>query len=146
MKAFLQIEAIADDTSSRLKVYEMVVDTITCPGFCKKIIFGGPDPFKPWVAEITGLDPVYKFKREFLKAKKDYTHSNGTGSRGIYVNYIIECGRIYEVKCMATSTRIDRYFCMAEENGDIKRLTREEVEQCLKTRSGLTCSQRQGSV
>ncbi len=144
MKAFLQLEAIADDLSSMIKVCEMVIDTATCQGFFRSAITGGPDPYKPWVAEITGFDPVYKFKREFLKAKKDYTHANSTGSRGIYVNYIIECGRIYEVKCMATNTRIDRYFCVAEENGDIKRLAEEEVEQCLKTRLEPTYSQQQG--
>ena len=67
-------------------------------------------PSSSWVAEIVGLHPKYKLDRAFLPYKKDYSRSNSVGSRGVYANYILEAGHIYDIKDFK-----DRYFCAVTE-------------------------------
>ena len=53
-----------------------------------------PSGGKEWVAEITGRDPKYTFKREFLNAvARDWSYSGKTGT----TSYELEPGKIYEV-------------------------------------------------
>jgi hypothetical protein len=132
MKTILELELIGDDTRTMFKIYKDVLD-MGVPGLFDFVV--GKDPNKAWVAEITGFDAKYKYNRCFLQSKKDYSRANSKGSRGIYAEYVLETGRIYEVKCMATWSRFDRYFCMVTNAGDIVRIEQLEVDQWLKSRS-----------
>jgi hypothetical protein len=87
-----------------------------------------------WVAEITGRSPKYGFERRFLECKKDYTHSNSVGSRGVYAFFILSEGRCYEVNSPISWKNTDRYFCTVE-NGKIKRISKSEVEKWLNSLS-----------
>ena len=45
---------------------------------------GGRDAInKPWVAKITGTDPKFGMKREFINGNKDYAGANSKGTRGV---------------------------------------------------------------
>lgn len=80
-----------------------------------------------WVAEIIGLDSKYKYRREFLRHKKDYSRSNPRKLSGIYAEFILESERIYEVKDFK-----NRYFCTVSDDGDIIKLNESEVQEWLK--------------
>lgn len=85
-----------------------------------------PSGGKTWVAEITGTDPKYGFKREFLREDtKDTSYSGKTGR----VSYLLTEGKVYEI-CEAWK---GRYYTTIKE-GDIQRLTREELEHNLQVR------------
>lgn len=86
-----------------------------------------------WVAEITGLDSKYGFKRKFLSQKKDFSKSNSVGSRGVYANYMLEYGKVFEVSAPKSWRRTDRYFLLAGQVDKV--LSREEVLQWVKIKS-----------
>jgi len=89
---------------------------------------------RDWVARIVGLDPQYGFQREFVQGKKDYAHSNSKGTRGVYINYILDEGFIYEVSAPQSWKRTDRYFCRVV-SGEITKISKEDVEEWLNSHS-----------
>lgn len=126
MKAFLEIELRGDNIRQSAKIAQYIGNEIM-PGLGSSI-FGIPP--SGWVAEITGFDDKYKYNRQFLRFKKDYSRTNSKGSRGVYAEYILDSGKIYDVK-----EHKDRYFCTVDDGGNIIKLTEEEVIECLKVRS-----------
>ena len=89
-------------------------------------------PNKYWVAQITGFCSKFKYKREFLPFKKDYSKSNSTGTRGVYAYYILKEGCLYEVSEPTSWNNINRYFCKIE-NGELVKLSKGEVDEWLKS-------------
>jgi len=83
-----------------------------------------------WVARIFGSDGRGGWARVFVSGSKDYSGSNSVGSRGIRVTYFLEEGPIYEVSSPQTWSSTERYFVRIID-GQPRRLTKEEVEQCL---------------
>lgn len=78
-----------------------------------------PSGGKEWVAEITGRDPKYTFKREFLNAvSRDWSYSGKTGT----TSYELEPGKIYEVNEPWKGRRF-----VEIQNGELKTLNTEEV-------------------
>ncbi len=138
MKAALELELFGDDSLDYIRGNKKMFDSFL-PGFWDALF--GPVPHPEWVAEVTGLDSKYKFARTFLRYKKDYSRSNSKGSRGVYAEYILESGKIYEVKATVAWGRFSRYFCKVDGNGDIIKITETEVLEWLKNRSELTSSQ-----
>lgn len=122
MKIYLELELRGDDVRQMGKMYASICDDIA-PGLGTSLFSMPPSA---WVAEITGADPKYKFKREFLRFKKDYSRANSVGSRGVYANYILESGKIYDIK-----EHKDRYYCTVTDNGNIVRLSEDEVKEWL---------------
>jgi hypothetical protein len=112
MRHSLQLEAIGDDRVAFFRSHGVRAGR------------------SPWVAEITGVDPRYGFARRFLPGAKDYSRANRIGSRGVYVCYALEGGRIYEIFELLTRTRTRRYFCRYTKAGR-QVLSAEEVLACL---------------
>ena len=98
-------------------------------------VIGYAECFKKrwWVAEITGICEKYGLSRSFLSPRRDASKSNSVGSRGIYANYILEYGKLYEVSSPASWKKTDRYFCTGDDPK--KHLTKEEAIEWLKTHS-----------
>ena len=124
MKAYLEIELFGDNVRQILKLWRNITNS-AIPDL-GNLTFGNMSSSE-WVAEIVGFNQKYKYTRRFLKCKKDYSRANSKGSRGVFAEYILESGKIYDVK-----TRKSRYFCTVNENGDIKELTEREVGEWLK--------------
>ena len=122
MKASLKIEAIGDDVDQMLRFFTQLTNDLS-PGL-GNMTFGKPLQTY-WVAQITGVDPKYKYARSFLRGRKDYTHSNRKGSRGVFVHYLLESGYLYEVK--KSSKR--RFFCIVDNEVDIIEVDKEYVDQ-----------------
>lgn len=81
---------------------------------------------RPWVAQITGRDARHGLARTFLEHLKDYRDANGTGSRGVFLTYVLRDGFLYEVRELLSWNRERRYFCRVED-GKIVEMTVDEV-------------------
>ena len=78
-----------------------------------------PSGGKEWVAEITGRDPKYKFKREFLQpVSRDWSSSGKTG----LTSFELEPGKVYEVNEPWKGRRF-----VEIQNGEIVAISAEEV-------------------
>lgn len=133
MKACLEIELIGDSVRYINNLFRDIVNK-EIPGL-GTATFGNYPP-SGWVAEISGFDHVYKYKREFLRFKKDYSRANRKGDR-VFAEYILESGKIYDVK----KNGKNRFFCIVTDEGLIKKLDESEVEEWLRNQSELTCLQ-----
>ena len=142
MKAALTMEIFGEDDRALVKAWTRVVDLVV-PGLGEYTV--GKMPVTYWAAEITGFDPKYKYTRKFLRCKKDYSRSNSIGSRGIFAEYTLESGHIYQILQQYSWKRSEKYFCAVSEEGDIAELTEEEVINWLNNTLGLTSSQRQSN-
>ena len=87
----------------------------------------------PWVAEIVGGDPRYKYLRLFLRPNVNYRDANSVGSRGVYNWYMLEYGKCYQVHERTSWRSSDRYFCTVDKFGDVTRLDEGEVRAWLKS-------------
>lgn len=81
----------------------------------------------PWVAELVGEHPRFGFERTFLDWNKDFAGANSAGSRGVMAVYILETGRVYEVKEKTSRKNSRRYFCRVTEEGEVQEITKTEV-------------------
>ena len=132
MKTSLKIECIGDNNTQFLNFWKSA-STKMISGKLTKSIFGNI-PLGWFVAEILGFHPQFNYERKFLRYKKSYKNANSTGSRGVYAFYILESDKIYDVKSPYSWAKSHRYFCTVGNDGEIKILTKEEVDQCLKNR------------
>jgi len=122
----LSLEAIGDD---RVKYDRLVQAEVGQLGPVAASMVA-TRPRRPWVAEIVGIHPLYRFERRFLRGNKDYSRANSIGSRGVYLYYQLMEGRIYEVNVLESWSSTDRYFCRVRHGRPI-RLTETEVVACL---------------
>jgi len=123
MKATLKIEAINDNIKQQTIFYKKIYNEIF-PEMGNKV-FSSVSRY--WVAEILGNHPLYKYNRKFISGKKDYTHANSKGSRGVFVWYILETGKIYEILKPISRRNSCRYFCKVTIDGDIVEIKEKEV-------------------
>ena len=130
MKATIKLEYIGEAQDARLSMYGKMIDQVS-DGLGKKVI-GNTRLRQPWVAEITGNDQKFGFKREFLKGNWQRKRSNGNGSRGTEIWFMLESGKLYEVKSPVSWRSVDRYFCTVTDDGDIDKLTETEAKKWLK--------------
>jgi hypothetical protein len=117
MKAALKLEWIGAEESRRLS---------------STAIWGGPPLRKPWVAELTELYTSGKPVRRFVDSHTDYRSANAKGSRGVFLTFILETDRLYNVHEYISWKRSHDYLCAVSENGDIVELTNSEATEWLK--------------
>lgn len=129
MKARLALELFGEDVRSEFAGMRKIFQAGKAGRQFDRVI--GTLPPSCWVAEITDADPLYKYERQFLPRKLDYTHANSVGSRGVIAEYILESGKIYEVKEQISWSRTRRYFCAVSDDGDIVEVPEEYVREYL---------------
>lgn len=86
-------------------------------------------PSRAFVSQVVGHDGR-KLVFARLQGCRDYSRANSAGSRGIFISYQLEEGPIYYVSSPRTWRSRDTYYCTIE-NGHLRRMTDEEVMQCL---------------
>lgn len=129
MKAAISVEAIGENIFNGFDFSRgFLNDGVPGLGY-----FLGLPKRNYWVAQISGTHPKWKYERQFLRPKKDYRKSNSTGSRGIYLWYILDAGNVYEVKRPISRKRFERFFCTITNAGEIEKITEDEVNEWLKT-------------
>lgn len=133
MKASLILEYIGEAQDARLSLYGGIIDQVS-PGLSNKVI-GQKRTRMPWVAEITGIDTKFGFKRNFLTGNWERSKSNSIGSRGTRLCFVLESSKLYEVKSPVSWRTTDRYFCTVNDLGEINKITETEAKSWLKSRS-----------
>lgn len=88
----------------------------------------------PWVAQITGFHQKYKFNRVFMDGVYDYSFARKSGGRGIYIYYALPPG-VYDVYYPISWKHEDRYYALVDDDGNITRISKEDVEQWLNQQS-----------
>lgn len=129
MKASIKLEAIGYNHNQESKLFEKRLDEC-CDGLGKYMTERTGN--YPWIAEITGTHEKFKFERKFIKYRTDYSEANGAFSRGVYQCYIVESGRLYELKNLVSWNSYERYFFIVSENGDIEKKTESEAMEWIK--------------
>lgn len=140
MKGILILELFGEDTRQLAKLYRTAFEV--GGGDFGRFYFDkyiGIPSRSSWVAEITGPDDKYGLNRVFLNCKMDYSKANGKGSRGIFAEYILAQGKIYEVKEQVSWKQAKRYFCMVGEDGDILEISEKDACHAV---GALTCEER----
>lgn len=128
--AKIKLEYIGEAQDSRVALYHNITTEALGAGVADALI-GKKRMRMPWVAEITGHDNKFCFKREFLKAKWLRRDANGAQSRGVMLEFYMESGRLYQVHDFISWRKSDRYFCIVD--GDkITRLSENEAMQWLR--------------
>jgi hypothetical protein len=85
---------------------------------------------KPWVAKITGTDPKFGLKREFVNGTRDYSKANSVKTRGVMTTWILDDG-IYECNLPQSWKNTERFFTIVTDDG-YQPLTAAEVTQKIK--------------
>lgn len=124
----LKIEAIGDNHDQAIRSLSATCDSLLGRGAGDAMI--GKMPASYFVAEITGLHPKFKYERKFIRGQKDYSEANSVGSRGVYVYYYLEEGKIYDVKKPVSWKNDRRFFCRIQGYSLIE-LDEHEVKACL---------------
>lgn len=90
------------------------------------------DEVKTWLAQITGIDKKFGFKREF--AKSNYYSESDTLTR---VQYIVGKNRLYEYRNFLIDEETKSYesgYIAITEEGEVLTLTHESVRKLLHMR------------
>lgn len=136
MKAVLRLELFGDMHQQKTRKIKFT-DCISKNDLRKEralgAIFDHPER-SSWCAEITGIDSTGRLKRLFLKRHVDYDNVNRAKTRGVFVEYILESDRMYEICSCIWYGRSHRYFCTVTREGDIKEINKEMVMKYAKNR------------
>lgn len=85
----------------------------------------------PWCALITGVSTDDKIQRQFMDGQRDYSGTNSTGSRGIFIYYALRPG-LYEINSPETWRRVQRYFARVVDDETLEAISEKELRSCLK--------------
>lgn len=72
---------------------------------------GSPVVPRPWVAKITGTDPRFGLRREFVQTLNDWEHARRACSGNLYgvvANFPVREGHVHEVSRLRGSPSNDR--------------------------------------
>jgi hypothetical protein len=89
--------------------------------------------FQPaWVDLVKG---IYSkgLTKERLAGYTDYSNANSVGSRGVFINYLLQEGNIYHVSQPRNWKHHDIYFCIVRD-GEIIKLEFKKVIEILTNR------------
>lgn len=126
MKATLALEYIGEGHDARAVLFGRISDMVQ-PGLGRAVLGGSGRTRMPWVAEITGRDPKFGLRREFLRANWQRKSANSEHTRGVYLWFVLESGRLYEVSAPVSWRKRDRYFCRVADTGNIFRVSEQEA-------------------
>ena len=126
MKATIGLEYFGKSEDERIRFLTGVMSGALGMGVGEAVV-GKIQSRRPWVAEITGTDPKWGLRREFLNANTSYKHANGAGSRGTKLWFVLESGRYYEIREQTSWRSSERYFCNVSAAGNVVRVIKQEV-------------------
>jgi hypothetical protein len=108
MLSVIVLESIGDNVPKRVRERVNAQRMYLYDRATKTRAYLAPD--RPWVARIVGTHPRFGFERAFVTPKRDHTHSNNNGSRGVMCHYELFDDGVYEVNEPLSWKRVDRYF------------------------------------
>lgn len=108
------------------------MDNAAYRGAGRNVVGHVPPPC--YVAEVVGFDRRYGYARRFVKGFTDYSKANSKGSRGVYKTFLIDSGKVYEVKEKNSWSSSRIYYCYVEPKiGNIVEIRKHEVDNYLKS-------------
>lgn len=131
MKASLHLEYIGEVNDAKSRLYFGIIQE-ALGSFVAEALTGKLPSRKPWVAKITGFDFKYGYKREFINGKIQRLRSNAAGSRGIEIWFLLESGFVYQARHFTSWKSEEKFFCKVTEDGDIEKISQEEVDEWLR--------------
>jgi len=116
MKASLALEAIGQNYIRDIRELDRFIGTASGQSFDRM-------PYRQGVWDVTESDtgPVF--------GKWDYSKANSKGSRGVYIHYLLESGKLYQVAEPTSWKNSDHYFCIVDDDGEIIKLTKEHAQE-----------------
>jgi hypothetical protein len=85
------------------------------------------DRRQPWVAEVTGTDPRFGLRREFLRPRRDYRDASRTGERGVGCWWTLESGRLYQARYRVTWDQWVTRFVTVTQDGEVADVSEQEA-------------------
>lgn len=82
---------------------------------------------KPWVRVIESVR-LPKVYGDFLPLEIDFTDANSSGSRGVYLNAILEYGKAYQIKEYSSWKSSSIWFAGLSESGEVINLAQKQIE------------------
>lgn len=82
---------------------------------------------KPWVKKIEAVN-FPKVYGDFLRLEIDFTEANSQGSRGVYLNAILEYGYAYQIKQPNGWRKSKIWYAGLSESGEVTELTKDQIE------------------
>lgn len=133
MKAILRVEAIGKDMVDAMYLERRKYGAALGSSVANLTFYW---PARYWCAEVLTAD-----SHQRLRARYDYSRANSVGSRGVYACYELDSAHLYEVSSPQSWARTTQFFCTVTDDGDIRRLSPEEVAEWLRRRSPDTTSE-----
>ena len=88
----------------------------------------GSDKSQSWLAKLDENG-----NRDYISGLADYSKANSTGSRGIFMVYLLETGA-YEINERISFRKVKHYFSIVE-NGVLREVTKGDALKWLKNTS-----------
>lgn len=126
----IRVRAATPTESENVLAREIVAALDARPhpdGFKARFIVEQYGPTRPWLAEITGRTPQFKFTRRFIRADCDFSGANRKGTRGIKHAWTLTVNRVYEAEYSLSWGRSTRVFLRADPAGDVVEIDEDEV-------------------
>ena len=114
MKASLKLEAIGQNYIRDIRDLDRFVGLATKQPIDRM-------PYRHGVWDVGFGESTY------LRGNWDYAEANSKGSRGVYVHYILESGRLYQVASPTSWKNSRHFFCIVDDDGEIIELTKEHA-------------------
>lgn len=94
---------------------------------------------RPWVAEILGPDPTYRYQRRFLTPKIDHPGARNGTSNDVHCWWTLTSGHYYQARFLTSrrSSWTTRWLTVTDD-GDVLYTTEEEVTRWANACSELT--------
>jgi len=131
MRYVIKLEAIGDNHVAYLRQFLKAKP----PQFGRReldAIRFGTRKHVPWIAEIIGIRPDGKLRRQFVDGQRDYSNANSVGSRGIYLYYALRPG-LYEINSPEAWKRVRRYFLKVIDDKQAEEMSMEELRECFRS-------------
>jgi hypothetical protein len=88
-------------------------------------------PTRPWVAQITGHDRAYGYRRTFLRSRHDYQGASHSGNSGVVFRWVLAPNTPYEVFRPTSWKRSERLFVRVTADGGVEEISRKQVDAML---------------
>lgn len=129
VKAHLRLEFIGAANYDMLRQFDRVFPKF---GFGN----GGDRPDHPfrWPGPCVlrmHRDAEGRVQGDRVWGNRDYSNANSKGTRGVYVNYILEENELYWVKAPMSWKSVSFYYCAVTPSGELKRITDEDAQEWL---------------
>jgi hypothetical protein len=82
----------------------------------------------PWLCELTGYEAPGRYRRTFLRGRRDYGNANNRGTRGVDYLWVLQQARVYQAYWPTSWTAGTRAFLRVTAGGDVEQVTRAQVD------------------